>query len=194
MLGSARIIGVVKARALTSREIALAGSLFRNSIDYAKIKIHHKRYLFGQPPNSAIAPNGNIYVIGAVYADDYALSHARLRAFFIHEMVHVWQYQLGILRPVIAAIAEFIRHGFNYAGAYDYVLLADKDLLDYRIEQQAQIVEDYYLFEVEGVMPARHHLRPDDGADPMPLYRQVLANFLTDPHYPRDITVRNRAV
>lgn len=177
-------------RSLTAGEIALAQRLFKDAIDYDKVRIHNRRYVFGQPYNSAVAPNGNIYAVGAVYCDDYSSAHARLRVLLIHEMVHVWQYQLKVLRPVFAAIAEFIRHGFNYAKAYDYDLRPGHDLLQYRIEQQAQIVEDYYLLHIETIAPADNRVKGGSvAAANGPLYLQVLENFLLDPSYARKRTI-----
>jgi hypothetical protein len=129
-------------RALTSGEIALAQRLYKDSIDYSTVKIHNEKYLPIQPDNSGMTPNGEIYIAGA-YEQDYSTAETKVRAFFIHEMAHVWQYQLNILSPVGAAIAEYILNVFDYAKAYKYELAPMKDLLRYRIEQQAQIIEDY---------------------------------------------------
>ena len=92
-----------------------------------------------------------------------------------------------------AAVAESFRHGFNYAKAYDYELVAGKDLLKYRIEQQAQIIQDFYLRQVAAAIPTTEHMKnADDPSIFMPLYFQVLANFLNDPGYPRRVAVCNR--
>lgn len=181
-------------RALTAGEISLARRMFKDSIDYAKVKIHNKKYIVFQPNNSGMTPNGEMYVVGAgTYFVDYSVAKSYARGFFLHEMAHVWQYQLGILRPVSAAIAESFRHGFNYAKAYDYELVAGKDLLKYRIEQQAQIIQDYYLRQVAATVPTTDHMKnANEPSVFMPLYFQVLANFLNDPNYPRRVAVCNR--
>lgn len=178
-------------RPLTPGEIALARRVFKDSIDYGKVKIHKGRYIVGQPDNSGITPNGEIYVVGAqTYFDDYSVATVYQRSFFIHEMAHVWQYQLKVLKPIAAAIGEFFRHRFDYAKAYDYELVPGKDLLKYRIEQQAQIIQDYYLLHVEGTAPSSHHIKNSgDAAECLPLYCQVLANFRTNSAYAvRDAT------
>jgi type VI secretion system secreted protein VgrG len=181
-------------RALTAGEISLAKRVFKDSLDYGKIKIHNEKYAFFQPDESGMTPNGEIHVSGAgAYAADYSSVEAYLRSFFIHEMVHVWQYQLNILSPVSAAVGESIRNLFDYSKAYEYELAAGKDLLDYRIEQQAQIVEDYYLWFLEATKPARKRIK--NGGAPstyLPLYSQVLARFLNNPGYARHVTVCNR--
>ena len=90
-------------RALTPGETALAKRLFKDSLDYTKVKIHNKKYVFVQPDNSGMTPNGEIYVSGSeTYKNDYAKEVSRLRGFFIHEMAHVWQYQLNILREPLS--------------------------------------------------------------------------------------------
>lgn len=125
----------MNGRALTSGEIALAKRVFKDSINYTKVKIHNKKYVVVQPYNSGMTPNGEIYISGSeIYKNDYAMESIRLRGFFIHEMVHVWQYQLNILNPVSAAIAESILNFFDYSKAYEYELVGGKDLLQYRIE------------------------------------------------------------
>lgn len=184
----------MSGRALTPGEISLAKRVFKDSLEYSKVKIHNKKYMRFQPDNSGMTPNGEIYAVGVrTYSNDYALEGPRLRGFFIHEMAHVWQYQLNILSPVSAATSEFILNGFDYAKAYEYELVAGKDLLKYRIEQQAQIIEDYYLIQLEGVQLAPGQRK--NSRDPkvyMPLYFQVLASFLANPGYARHITVCNR--
>lgn len=181
-------------RALTSGEITLARRLFKDSLDYTKVKIHNKKYVFVQPDNSGMTPNGEIYAVGQrTYSNDYALEEPILRGFFIHEMAHVWQFQLNILNPISAAIGESILNFFNYSKAYKYELVAGKDLLKYRIEQQAQIIEDYYLRQIEATTPVTDHMKNSGSPTVyMPLYFQVLARFIANPGYARHITVCNR--
>lgn len=181
-------------RALTPGEINLANRVFKDSLEYSKVKIHNKKYMPFQPDNSGMTPNGEIYAVGArTYASDYALEDPFLRGFFIHEMAHVWQHQLNILSPISSAIAESILNLFDYAKAYKYELVAGKDLLKYRIEQQAQIIEDYYLRQLEATVPITDHMINSGGPTVyMPLYFQVLASFLVNPGYARHITVCNR--
>jgi len=180
-------------RALTAGEIALAQRLYKNSINYSTVKIHDEKYLFIQPDNSGMTPNGEIYVAGAkTYFADYSIEGVYERGFFIHEMAHVWQYQLNILSPIGAAINERILNVFDYDKAYDYELVASKDLLTYRIEQQAQIIEDFYRRWMEGAPPSKHLKNSGGPGVYMPLYPQVLAHFLSNPAYAQHVTVCNR--
>lgn len=184
----------MSGRTLTPGEINLAKRIFKDSIDYGKVKIHNKKYLPFQPDESGMTPNGEIYVIGpSTYRNDYSVENVYRKSFFIHEMVHVWQYQLKVLSPVAAAIKESILNFFDYDKAYEYELKASKDLLNYRIEQQAQIIEDFYLRYLEATPPWKNRVK--NGGNPsahLSLYPQVLANFLTNPAYARHIPMCNR--
>ena len=181
-----------KSRALTLAEIALAKKVFGASIDYTTVKVYDRKYMPLQPNHSGMTPNGKIYVAG-VYRSDYCSALPDLQGFFIHEMVHVYQYQLKILKPILAAIGESFKHGFNYNKAYQYTLDAKKGLLDYDIEQQAQIIEDYFrIYHL--------HLPPIPGflqntlidSKTQRLFHKVLAKFLANPNYARHEKVCKR--
>ncbi len=78
------------------------------------MKIYHEKYAFFQPDYSGMTPNGNIYIHGEVI-DDYgkATISPDSKAFFIHEMVHVWQKHNGVLNPIVSAILyEFVLERF----------------------------------------------------------------------------------
>lgn len=145
------------SRKLTAGEIELARAIFDDSIKYRKVKIHHGKYFFAQPAGSGMTPNGEIYVAdnakrsNFLYKKDYSIESVGLKAFFIHEMAHVWQYQNKILRVKTAAFFGQIRHFGRYGKMYQYTLDADKKLIDYGIEQQAAIIEDYFVVIKEGI-------------------------------------------
>lgn len=120
----------MSARSLTQSETELAKSIFSNSIDYAKVKIHKTRAHDLHPRGTAITPNGEIFAYDCC-RDDFSKESPEMRAFFIHEMTHVWQYQNNILNPVREALRESFRHGINYfKAAYEYTLEKDKGLTD----------------------------------------------------------------
>lgn len=181
-----------KVRSLTLAEIGLAKKIYKSSMDYAKVKVHNGKYGPFQPNNSGMTPKGEIYVDGA-YRADYGSASPYLMAFFIHEMAHVYQYQLNILDPISSAIGAAIKHGFNYDKAYFYELKPDKDLLDYGIEQQAQIIEDYYRVNFLSILPKDQYLQNKladvkrDG-----LFAKVLKKFISDPAYAKHIDVCKR--
>jgi len=177
------------SRSLTAGEIKLAKRIFKDSIDYNKVKIHDKKYIFFQPSNSGMTPNGEIYMNG-VYNKDYSKLNGRAKGFLIHELVHVWQYQLKILNPVTAAIFENFAHAFDYSKAYRYTLSPTKDILDYDIEQQAAIIEDYYLIYDAKLSPNASNLQnPMADVAANQLFHKVLSKFLVTPGFARHIIV-----
>ena len=172
-------------RDLTSGEVVLALDLFRNSIRYERVKIHNGKYFFKQPGNSGMTPNGEIYVSGALYRNDYSAASIRLQAFFIHEMAHVWQYQNKILRVRLSAVLGQIRHFGNYGKMYKYILEDGKDLIEYGIEQQASIIEDYFILIKRGLSAFRGGRIQNQGtsAEKRELLKKVMANFIADPTF-----------
>jgi Hint domain len=175
-------------RTLTSGEIKLAKTVYKKALKYSKIRIHDESYIFFQPDNSGMTPNGEIYMSGSAYHADYSKEGKHTRAFFIHEMAHVWQYQCNVLSPIWSAIGETIHHLGNYSKAYQYTLDASKDLLDYGIEQQASILEDYYLSIAGGGGSSGS----PSGGKPKTKMQAVLKKFLQNPAYPRALA-RKRA-
>lgn len=173
------------ARPLTQGEIALAKTVFGDAIRYDEVTIHDGRFMPFQPKGTAMAPEGNLYMYGC-YHDDYAVCDPYTRAHFIHEMTHVWQFQNKILHPVQAAIELNVRHMFNYLAAYPYHLDGTKDLTDYNMEQQASIVQDYFLLKSENC--SLHQGQCQNIAlesERIALYEKVLHRFLDNPHYAR---------
>ncbi|ATF93206.1 Uncharacterised protein [Cedecea neteri] len=125
-------------RLLTTGEIALAQKIFASSIRYHQVWIHHGSYLpFNiQDNNTAMTPNGEIWFETKVYRDDYSTATVDSQHLFLHEMVHVWQHQRGMM----------VRTRGLFSWAVDYYYdLNGKKLSDYGMEQQAAIVSDYWL-------------------------------------------------
>lgn len=180
------------SRFLTAAEIVLAKKIYKASLDYSLVKVHNGKYNPMQPNNSGMTPNGEIYVDGA-YASDYGISRPVLKAFFIHEMAHVYQYQLNVLDPISSAIGEAFRYGFDYDKAYYYTLSPNKDLLDYGIEQQAQIIEDYFRVNFIAANPKGSYMQnklADVKRDD--LFAKVLKKFITNPAYAKHDLVCKR--
>lgn len=177
------------SRNLTPAEIALAKKVYKSSIDYSLVKVHDGKYTPFQPGSSGMTPKGEIFANG-VFKTNYAGVRLELQAFFIHEMAHVYQYQLNILDPTFSAIGAMLKNGFNYQKAYFYELDPQKDLLDYGIEQQAQIIEDYYLIYMLAVQPKGSFMKNNLGdARRDGLFTKVLSKFIADPSYAKHITV-----
>ena len=180
----------MRQRGLTANEKRLAQSVFADSLNLDAVVIHRRKFLFFQPKNSAMAPNGSIYFSEGAWLADFSLTDQMdIRGFFIHELAHVWQQQLQLFNPVWAGIKELITHAFRYRKAYYYQLDASLDLLDYGIEQQACIIEDYYLLQIQGAITlSLYCLNVNAGAQKKELrelQNAVLEKFLKDPGYPR---------
>lgn len=168
-----------RARRLTSREIAMARLLFGDVLDYDRVRIHGRRYLPFQPKNCCMTPNGSMYFHRSCYLPDYTRGEASVVHWFIHEMVHVWQHQLGYAVRLRGAL----RIGLPYA----YDLAPGKTLADFNMEAQGDLLADYFALKHMG--PAAV-VRQPRYAGSLPLYEEVLAGFLADPgnveNLPRD--------
>jgi hypothetical protein len=174
------------ARGLTAGEIAMASLLFGGAIDYARVRVHNRRYLpLVQPENCAMSPNGSIYFHPSCFLPDYSLGNATVVHWFMHEMVHVWQHQLGY--PV--RLRGAIRLGLSY----HYELRNGATLADYNMEAQGDLLADYFalkFMQLPRVLRQRRHVHQLD------LYERVLAGFLADPsdreNLPRSLFRRSR--
>ena len=172
-----------KQRSLTAGETALARRVFGSSIDYDAVTVSEGKFISFQPYGTAMAPDGNLYMYGC-YKDDYTCEADHWQGHFIHEMTHVWQQQNGVLNPVVEAVKLSVKHRFNYGAAYDYKLEQGKDLLDYNMEQQASLVQDYFMLKICGQHGHRGHCQNicSDSAK-IALMEKTLENFLRDPSY-----------
>ncbi len=143
----------VKSRPLTAGEVAMARLIFKDSIDYSAVKIHNEDYLpFDfQDDDTAMVPNGNMYFNPKSFLQDFSVVDDRGKMmWFMHEMTHIWQNQLGY---------SVSWHGFwtfitgGYIGSRAYKIDPtdsenspdkNKDFSDFNFEQQAMIVQNYY--------------------------------------------------
>ncbi|MBC7684677.1 MAG: Rhs element Vgr protein [Bdellovibrionales bacterium] len=167
----------------------MASRLFGDAIDYPAVRIFNRRYLpFGlQPKNCAMTPNGAIYFHKSCCLLDFAAGSEHARHWFMHEMVHVWQHQLGY--PV--RLRGAVRIGLSYR----YVLALDKTLSDYNMEAQGDLLADYFVLRH---LASASAMRQSAYANELPMYEQVLAKFLANPssrnNLPSSIVPRLRRV
>ena len=164
------------SRRLTAAEISIASLLFGDAIDYARVRIHARRYMPFQPVSCAMAPNGSIYFHASRCLPDFAAGDASARHWFIHEMTHVWQHQLGY--PVRLRGALRLRLGYRYE------LAPGNSLAGYNMEAQGDLLADYFALRHDGAPQA---LRQPRYAQALPLFEQVLAGFLADPASRRNL-------
>lgn len=158
------------ARALAAGEVAMAAALFGDAVDYAKVRIINRRYMPFQPKNCAMTPNGSMYFHHSCFLDDYSAGGMIAQHWFMHEMVHVWQHQLGY--PV--RFRGAVRIGLDYR----YRLRAGATLADFNMEAQGDLLADYFMLRHLG-NPAG--LRWIENAGKLALFEEVLAVFLSDP-------------
>lgn len=143
------LVEVGGSRPLTKGEIAMSKDVFGDDIDYSVPRVFRRTYApVGQRRGVAVAPNGNIYFHPSDYVEDFSAQGVSGRAWFMHEMTHVWQHQQGV--------SVALRGIFN--RRYEYLpLQPGKAFRRYGIEQQGDIVRDYYLlrqgYQVQGAPP-----------------------------------------
>jgi hypothetical protein len=160
-----------RRRLLTAGEIAMASLLFRDAVDYSRVRIHGRRYIPFQPKNCAMTPNGSIYFHRSCFLDDYSQASVSGQHWFMHEMVHVWQHQLGY--PVR------LRGAVRIKLPYHYDLHEGATLADYNMEAQGDVLADYFVLKF---LHRPDAMRQRRYAGQLALYEQVLAHFLRDPH------------
>lgn len=149
-------------RSLTSTELREARTIFRSAVDYNAMKIYEGKAYFFQPNNVAMAPDGNIYFPTPIYRPDFSISVSQM-AFLLHEMTHVWQIQKGVWLKMQRVFVD--------GDDYDYDLDRAKRLQDYKVEEQASLVEDYY--RLQHGFSARH------GSGPLADYATIVDTAMT---------------
>ena len=128
-----------QTRALSSQERLLAESVFREAINYSRIRIDESAQLGPKQYQFCYVSFHTINSWGKMRDD-----------VFIHELVHVWQYQhLGAAYISRALMAQW-GEGYDYGGlvALKKVREEGGSLLDFNFEQQADIIMDYYRLSI----------------------------------------------
>jgi len=176
-------------RYLTTGEILFSRMIFGDSICYTRVKVYNRewRVLLGMQKNdTVITPNGNIYYPTGLFQEDFSIGGVSNRGLhtFIHEMVHVWQYQRG------CAVKWNGIRSFN-KSRYRYELSEEKRLSDYNMEAQGDLIADYFLLLKFGDLGRRYFseegYRYQENANLIPRYEVVLMDFLSSPHDERNL-------
>lgn len=183
-------IDVLPHRGLTAGEKTMLWPIFRNGVDYDAVQIIHAAHPF-QPSDAYMAPRGHIYAPGHLFLEDWSGPDvsAVSRAELVHEMTHVWQYTNGV-DILVEGVEQLIANRGSYDRAYRYVLEWRKDLVDYNIEQQAAILEDYYRIRYEGLHPVELGNQGLSIDARERLYESVLGEFFHDARYARQRNAR----
>ncbi|WP_239951784.1 hypothetical protein [Dyella terrae] len=117
--------------------------MFGDGVDYSEVKIHNRGtllFLGFQDSDTAVTPNGEMFMPSKIYRDDYSQGTDADRRLFMHEMVHVWQFQMDY--PVKRKALTVTIHR---ASAYRYTLTPNSRLSDFNMEQQGNLMSDYYM-------------------------------------------------
>jgi hypothetical protein len=141
------------SRPLSEKEIELAQSIFGNALPYSKIRIDEKAYLGPRFSNFAYVSFYTVNCWGE-------LSEST----FIHELVHIWQYErFGAAYIVQALQAQHTKEGYDYGGVGTLYALRDekKGLQALNFEQQADVVADYFRIQ-RGLEPYWGHATGED--------------------------------
>ena len=129
--------GPQKSRALNEAEIKMAHSVFGPDFDVSQVRLKTAWWVL---KNYAVSPNGNIYFNPEDWTEDFSKAPLGRKSWLIHELTHVWQLQQG-LKVVRGAVMN---------RRYDYTLADGKSFFAYGIEQQARMVQDYFVRREQG--------------------------------------------
>ncbi|SPL71443.1 zinc protease [Acinetobacter stercoris] len=183
-------------RKLTLGEIIMCQLVFKDSIDYSKVWVK-LGIIIGDLTGNAITPFGDIMLPTSDYAEnpDFSKSEPRLKYWFIHEMTHVWQYQLG-MQNFKFAVKNFCRGGYtstssspdNVSGEDLEVYVTDlagrdiyKSFNQFNMEQQGRIIEFYFdAVFLKSEAPSRPHHRLS--LNLLPHVLRILDPFIKNPH------------
>ena len=125
------------SRPLSSRELSVISSVFGDAISYELVRLDQSSYIGPRQMNIIYVSFHTINSWGKM--PDHIL---------IHEMVHVWQYeQLGAKYIPMALAAQTSQMRYNYGGVEQLQINMDKGLNAFNLEQQADIIMDYYIIK-----------------------------------------------
>ncbi len=128
-------------RKLNTSELNLAKKVFGDSVNYEIIRIDDSTKI-GTKKLAHAYVSFNIINYNGHIDDDI----------FIHEMVHIWQYQrYGMIYIPRAISAQRSKEGYDYGGVNKLYksMLQNKALTSFNFEQQADIIEHYYVVHHE---------------------------------------------
>lgn len=123
-------------RPLTPDELHLAQSIYGSTIRWERVRIDERAWL--GPRTFRLC-----YVSGFLINSWGPMPSS----IFIHELMHVWQYQqIGLVYIPRALRAFHSIENYNYGGWLSLEMVKQKggSLWDFNLEQQADIIADYY--------------------------------------------------
>lgn len=140
---------LTKTRPLSAYEISTLKPIFKESIDYSIIRINETSN-WAKIGSKVTKTNQLGFVWMQTINFTRPISCDRKKSdmsWLVHEMVHIAQFNaLGIQYVFEALIAQHIG-GYNYGGIKE--LKKNNPLNFYNLEQQADIIKDFYLDQNE---------------------------------------------
>jgi len=164
-------------RAMTDHEISVAKSIYGNQINYRRVRLDEYAYL--GPRQQSIC-----YVSFYLINSWGKISDALL----IHELVHIWQYeQMGAIYMPRALAAQMSHTGYDYGGLHGLrnALSMTGDLRTFNLEQQGDIVADYYRIR-NGQSPEWGNAQSKHLAIYAAIVGPALGTIHVDPKLPRE--------
>lgn len=148
-----------RTRGLNEEELRLARIVFGNALDYRRIRVDERAHIGCRQQHIAYV---SFYMINSWGPLSPTV--------FIHELVHVWQYQqVGAVYLSRALLAQASPMGYNYGGVGMLKDHLREGLAGFNYEQQADIIADYYRLATG--------LRPqwgDGGIADLPVYQRYI--------------------
>lgn len=193
-------VAIKLRRPLTQGEIEISRKIFEYSIDYSKVFIIRsmKLSVSGLTKNS-FSPLGNIHITSELfdeipdfsnYIKDFSAEHH-----FIHEMTHIWQYQLNSSKHIFNAAKILFKGGYicsKFSPDYnreDYTAYftdlsethSERKFNEFNLEQQGRIIEYWYdAVYMQSKLPKRnHHMQ---SIKLLGFVERVLRDFLLNPY------------
>ncbi|WP_227611022.1 MULTISPECIES: zinc protease [unclassified Acinetobacter] len=175
--------------------------VFKDSIDYSKVYIQIGGFIsiIINLTDNAMTPFGNVNVSNKNYFENLAFSKSKGNAqhWFIHEMTHVWQYQMGTknawlgLEQLLCKSGYIIKvdcvdSGLGELKAYDTDITGkdlNKKFKDFNFEQQGRIIEFWFnACYLQNIVSSRPHHQKS--LKLLGYVERILRDFLDNPHDP----------
>lgn len=127
---------------MTIGEIAMVRPYFHDTVEYFKVWIHCDSWIpFELQSVDGMTPGNDIYILPEKYESDFSkatnINHQQL---FMHEFTHVWQHQKGMNTKLRGM----------YSWVADYTYNIGSPFISYSMEQQAQMISDYWTISEHG--------------------------------------------
>ena len=143
-------------RRLTAGERELARSVFGDALDVGRVRL-------AVTPFRTAVTLGQVILMGRDAPRDFAGAPLHLRAWLVHELVHVWQFATAPA-ATLTSWAGVVASGGYGPGSPGYAYAHPFEWEALNLEQQARAVEHAFLIRegaaVEAATPSGTRLRP----------------------------------